>query len=256
MPGFLFGDLIFGPVFSRRLGISLGINLLPTDSKYCNFNCIYCECGWTENGTKLVLPKREILKKQLEEKLRELHGTENQPQSITFAGNGEPTTHPDFAGIIDDTIELRDKFAPGSIISVLSNGSMLHKKSVADALKKVDKNILKLDAGTESTFQAINQPLGGLTLEKTVKKMLGFEGKLIIQTLFVRGKYNGKIIDNTTENELAEWLKIIEKIKPQSVMIYPIDRETPAAGLEKISKKELQAIAKKVEALGIVAEVF
>lgn len=256
MPGFLFDDLIFGPVYSRRLGISLGINLLPTDSKYCNFNCIYCECGWTENGTKLVLPKRETLKKQLEEKLKELHGTENQPQSITFAGNGEPTTHPDFAGIIDDTIELRNQFAPGSIISVLSNASMLHKKSVSDALKKIDKNIQKLDAGTESTFQEINQPLGGLTLEKTVKKLLDFKGNLVIQTLFVRGEYKGKMIDNTTETEIAEWSKIIEKIKPQSVMIYPIDRKTPAAGLEKISFVELLAIAKKVEALGIVVEVF
>jgi wyosine [tRNA(Phe)-imidazoG37] synthetase (radical SAM superfamily) len=256
MPGFLFDDLIFGPVYSRRLGISLGINLLPTESKYCNFNCIYCECGWTENGTKLVLPKRGDFKKQLEAKLRQLQGTENEPQSITFAGNGEPTIHPDFAGIIDDTIELRNQFAPGSIISVLSNASMLHKKSVADALKKIDKNIQKLDAGTESTFQEINQPLGGLTLEKTIKKLLEFRGNLIIQTLFVRGKYNGKLVDNTTENELVEWLKIIEKIKPQSVMIYPIDRETPAEGLEKISKKELQAIAKKVEALGICVEVF
>lgn len=256
MPGFLFSDLIFGPVLSRRLGISLGINLLPTNSKYCNFNCIYCECGWTENGKKLILPKREEIKKHLEEKLLDLQGTENEPQSITFAGNGEPTIHPEFAGIIDDTIQLRNEFAPGSIISVLSNASMLHKKPVTDALKKIDKNIQKLDAGTEPTFREINQPLGGLTLEKTVQKLMSFEGNLVIQTLFVRGEYNGKIIDNTTEKEVNEWLKLIEKIKPQSVMIYPIDRETPAAGLEKIPKIELQAIAKKVEAFGIFVEVF
>jgi wyosine [tRNA(Phe)-imidazoG37] synthetase (radical SAM superfamily) len=238
------------------LGISLGINLLPTDSKYCNFNCIYCECGWTKNNKKPQLPDRFELKEKLQEKLIHLHQTNQQPDSITFAGNGEPTTHPDFGDIIEDTIHLRDLYAKGAIISVLSNASMLHKKSVRDALKKIDKNIQKLDAGTEGTFQDINQPLGGLTLEKVVQKLLKFEGNLIIQTLFVRGKYNSKQVDNTTENEINEWLKLIEKIKPQSVMIYPIDRETPAEGLEKISNEELQAIATKVEALGIDAEVY
>lgn len=256
MSSFLFDELIFGPIYSRRLGISLGINLLPTDSKFCNFNCVYCECGWTKNERKLLLPKRDTLKTELKAKLMKLQGTDQQPQSITFAGNGEPTTHPDFAAIIDDAIELRNLYAPSALISVLSNASMLHHKKVMAALKKVDKNIQKLDTGVESTFHLLNQPLGNLKLKKVVDNLLGFEGKLIIQTLFVRGEYEGNKIDNTTEKELQAWMEIIKKVKPGAVMIYPIDRETPAERLEKISQDELQLIANRVKAAGIEAEVY
>lgn len=258
MSTFLFDKWVFGPVYSRRLGVSLGINLLPNDSKYCNFNCIYCECGWTtnENGKKLILPKREDLKTILSDKLQELRGTINEPDTITFAGNGEPTIHPDFAGIIDDTIEIRDLYSPKTIISVLSNASMLHKSRVADALKKVEKNILKLDTGIEGTFKLLNQPNGNLSLGKVVDHLQSFNGKLIIQTLFLRGSYNGNLIDNTSEKEISAWLPIVKKINPEYVMLYPIDRGTPAKGLEKITEDELQKIAARVEGIGVKTEVY
>ena len=219
---------------------------------------MYCECGWTEkdNGIKIVLPKRANFKTQLEDKLKELQGTVNEPDAITFAGNGEPTIHPHFAGIIDDTIEARNLYAPKAAISILSNASMLHKPSVVEALKKVDKNIQKLDSGIESTFQTINQASNGLTLDKIIGNLIAFEGKLIIQTLFVRGEYNGKVIDNTTKEEIEAWLKVLVKIDPEYVMIYPIDRGTPAKGLEKIPEKELKMIAEKVEELGISTKVY
>ncbi len=219
---------------------------------------MYCECGWTEkdNGIKIVLPKRANFKKQLEDRLGELQGTVNEPDAITFAGNGEPTIHPDFAGIIDDTIEARNLYAPKAAISILSNASMLHKPSITDALKKVDKNIQKLDSGIESTFKIINQASSGLTLDKIIESLISFDGKLIIQTLFVRGEYNGKIIDNTTKEEIEAWLKVLTKINPEYVMIYGIDRGTPAKGLEKIPEDELKTIAEKVEGLGISTKVY
>ncbi len=257
MATFLFDELIFGPVKSRRLGVSLGINLLPVDNKYCTFNCVYCECGWTElKDKKIILPKRSEFKQKLETKLKELQGTENEPDAITFAGNGEPTIHPDFDAIIDDTIAARDAFAPKAKISVLSNASQLHKKRVKEALKKVDKNIQKLDAGTNEMFQRINQPLGDLSLSQIVDKLLSFQGKLIIQTLFIRGNYNGKPIDNTTEEEISSWLEIIKKVNPEYVMIYPIDRDTPAKNLIKIQKEELDKIAERVNEAGIKTEVY
>ncbi len=257
MSGILFDELIFGPVRSRRLGISLGINLLPTDNKFCNFNCIYCECGWTENnGAKVVLPKRSHFKEKLAVKLKALQNTPEEPDAITFAGNGEPTTHPEFAEIMQDTLEMRDLYAPKAVVSVLSNASMLHKEQVRAALVKVDKNIQKLDAGTETMFQRINQPLGNLTLEKVVDNLLLIKENLIVQTLFLRGEYKGQTIDNTSPEELSAWLELIKKIKPASVMLYSIDRETPAKELVKVSKEELSSIAKQVEAMGIKTEVF
>jgi len=254
----LFDKLIFGPVYSRRLGISLGVNLLPTSSKYCNFDCIYCECGWNEkqNKNKLTLPSRSELKQKLELRLKELRGTENEPDAITFAGNGEPTVHPEFAEIIDDTIQLRDKYSPQSIISVLSNASLIHKKPIRDALMKIDKNILKLDTGIETTFKLLNQAAGNLTLKQIVDNLLLFEGNLILQTLFVRGWYKGHFIDNTSEKELEAWIPLVKKIDPEYVMIYPIDRGTPVKELQKISEKELNEIAEKVEAEGIKTEVY
>ena len=257
MATFLFDELIFGPVKSRRLGVSLGVNLLPTDNKYCTFNCVYCECGWTDiEGKKIILPRRDEFKQKLIDKLKTLQGTENEPDAITFAGNGEPTIHPDFSEIIDDTIEARNQFAPKAKISVLSNASQLHKKRVKVALKKVDKNIQKLDAGTDEMFQRINQPLGNLSLNQIVDKLLSFEGKLIIQTLFIRGTVNGKRIDNTTEEEISKWLDLVKRVNPEYVMIYPIDRDTPAKDLEKISESELDSIARRVEEAGIETEVY
>jgi len=257
MSTFLFDQIIFGPVKSRRLGISLGVNLMPTDSKVCSFDCIYCECGWNpkKREQKAVLPTREMVKQKMEEKLREMVENNELPDVITFAGNGEPTLHPEFEGIIDDTIELRDKLTPKARIAVLSNSSMLFKDSVKRALLKVEDNILKLDSAFEETVKLIDCPVGRFNLAEVVENLKSFNGKLIIQTLFVRGTHNGQRIDNATEEEVSAWLKLIKVIKPSQVMIYTIDRDTPAAGLEKVKLGELQQIAERIKEIGFKVQV-
>jgi wyosine [tRNA(Phe)-imidazoG37] synthetase (radical SAM superfamily) len=257
MGGFLFDDIIFGPVKSRRLGVSLGINLLPTDYKFCTFDCIYCECGWTQKTEKkVILPSRHEIQARLESVLKQRLKDELPIDSITFAGNGEPTLHPDFALIIDDTIRLRNQYFPEAIISVLSNASLIHNTPIIEALSKVDKNILKLDAGTEKTFQAINQPNGNLSLRKVVDYLKKFEGRLIIQTLFLKGFNQHEGIDNTKENEVESWLKLIQEIKPQSVILYPIERETPENSIRKIDIQTLNHIADQVQSIGFKTEVY
>ncbi len=255
MPTFLFDSFVFGPIRSRRLGVSLGINLLPINSKICSFDCIYCECGWTNKKEKGRMPSRDEVKKYLDEKLLEMQKKGDALDVITFAGNGEPTLHPDFSGIIDDTIELRDRYFPSSRIAVLSNSTMLNKHAVINALKKVDQNILKLDSVFDSTIKLLNQPQVKFSAEELVKNLKSFEGNLIVQTLFLRGVYEGKIVDNTTKEEVDGWVEQIKAIKPKEVMVYTIARDTPATGLEKISLKELKAIAARIEELGIPVQV-
>ena len=258
MGGFLFHETVFGPVMSRRLGVSLGINLLPVDYKYCTFNCIYCECGWTHEKPENSegLPSREMVRELLENKLISMQEEGKAPDAITFAGNGEPTIHPGFAEIIDDTIMLRDSYFPEAKITVLSNASMLHREKVFDALLKVDNNIQKLDVGTEDSFQLINQPAGKLTLEKVVDQLCRFEGKLIIQTLFLKAKYDNLNIDNTRSGEVKAWLELLKKVKPEYVMVYPVDRATPEQNIEKVSFDELNIIAEMVKNTGIRTKVF
>lgn len=253
----LFESIIFGPIKSRRLGVSLGINLLPVDSKLCNFNCIYCECGWTDLRTlnKVVFHTRKEVAFQLEDAFRNLKTQNTKLDSITFAGNGEPTMHPEFDLIIDDVIKLRDEYFPSSKISVLSNSLMLGNDKIITALKKVENRILKLDAGTEKTFQLINQPINNRTLEWVVNQLMKFNGDLTIQTLFLKGEFNGEYIDNSNDNEIEMWLSLLQKIKPKQVMIYTLDRETPAKNLQKIETKKLEEIAEKVKLLGIDAIV-
>jgi wyosine [tRNA(Phe)-imidazoG37] synthetase (radical SAM superfamily) len=254
----LFHDVVFGPVNSRRLGVSLGVNLLPLDMKYCTFDCIYCECGWTKDkpaGAK-KLPTREYVMKRLEEKLRSMKEDDQHPDAITFAGNGEPTIHPHFPEILEDTMHLRDKYFPEANVSVLSNASTLNKPAVFDALKKTGNSILKLDAGTEELFTLINGPRSGITLHTIVEKLKEFNGELIIQTLFLRGTVDGKIVDNTAEPGFSRWLEHIVAINPKYVMIYPIDRSTPLDTLEKIPFAELREIGEKVEKAGIKAQVY
>ncbi len=258
MAGFLFHDIIFGPVKSRRLGVSLGINPLPVKSKLCTFDCIYCECGWTDDHKieKREIPSRETLHDYLERKLIELKESEIIPDSLTFAGNGEPTLHPQFGGIIEDTIALRDQYFPQAKVTVLTNSTTLYRPEVAEALKKIDQNILKLDAGTEETYRKINQPGSNIRLADIVENLIRFEGNIILQTLFVRGNYRDTYIDNTREEELRIWLNHIEKIKPAYVMIYPIDRATPAEELEKVPTEELEQIASRVNELGVATRVY
>jgi len=257
MSTFLFDQIIFGPVKSRRLGVSLGVNLLPTDSKVCSFDCIYCECGWTpkKREQKAVLPTRELVRQKMEEKLQEMIGKDELPDVVTFAGNGEPTLHPEFEGIIDDTIELRNQLAPNARIAVLSNATMLHKHSVIRALLKVEDNIQKLDSGIEETIRRIDCPNSVFKLANVVENLKLFKGKVIIQTLFLKGTFKNEIIDNTTEAELNAWMKLVTEIKPRQVMIYTIDRDTPASGLEKVKLDDLQKIADRVRESGFEVQV-
>ena len=257
MATFLFDQIIFGPIKSRRLGISLGVNLLPTDSKVCSFDCIYCECGWTprKRVKKAVLPSRELVRQKLEEKLSEMIVNNEFPDVITFAGNGEPTLHPEFEGIIDDTIEIRNRLTPNAKIAVLSNATMLHKPSVVRALLKVEDNIQKLDSAFEETVRKIDCPASNFRLNEVVENLKSFNGKVIIQTLFLKGNFKNEIIDNTTEEELTGWLKLVGEIKPSQVMIYTIDRDTPALGLEKVKLEDLQKIAERVREIGFPVQV-
>jgi wyosine [tRNA(Phe)-imidazoG37] synthetase (radical SAM superfamily) len=258
MGTFLFDKIIFGPVRSRRLGVSLGINLLPGKKKVCNFNCIYCECGWSKpvDSEGGFLPGREEVYEALASRLQEMVVNNQKPEVITFAGNGEPTLHPDFQGIIDDTIKLRNRFFPGAKIAVLSNSTTITNPSVKDALLKVDMNILKLDSAFDLTVSIHNQPRVNIKVDEMIENLKKFNGKLIIQTLFLRGIFKGNIIDNTTPEEINAWLEALEKIRPSEVMIYTISRDTPENGtLKKIPAEELRQIALKVEKLGIPTQV-
>ncbi len=253
----LFDEIIFGPVKSRRLGISLGINLLPTNSKFCNFNCIYCECGLSENidAVGKVLPSCEAIKKALENKLQQMIEKNEKLDAITFAGNGEPTIHPEFAAIIDDTINARNKYYPKVAITVLSNATMLHKDTIVSALKKIEKCYLKIDSGVEETLKKINQPAPNYSLSRVIENLQKFKGNFILQTMFTRGEIKNEIIDNTTVDEISAWLSIIQKTKPKLVSIYSIQRIPPYKSLEIVPPEELEIIAQKVRNLGIEIEV-
>lgn len=252
----LYNNIIFGPVRSRRLGLSLGVNLLPIESKLCSFNCIYCECGWNEDHPgKRRFNASEDVSAMLDATLARMVADGTPPDVITFAGNGEPTMHPDFEKIIDDTIALRDKHCPAAKVSVLSNATQIHREDVRRALLRVDNNILKLDSAFDETVQLVNKPQGSYSVARTVELLKAFNGELIVQTMFLRGEYLGKRVDNTTTKEVEAWLKLIAEIKPKQVMVYSLDRDTPCQTLEKVEKDELRVIAERVEALGIPCSV-
>ena len=252
MSTIIYPSPIFGPVHSRRLGISLGINLLPADGKVCSFDCIYCECGSNEDHRPTrPLPVREEVSRSLEQKLREMAAEGQLPDVLTFAGNGEPTCHPHFAEIIDDTIQLRDKYCPKAKVCVLSNSTMIHRQQVHDALMKVDDNILKLDTVDPSYIKKVDRPNATYDVRLIIERMKAFNGHIIIQTMFMRGECNGECVDNTCEEYVNPWLEVVKTIKPQQVMVYTIDRETPAQGLEKASREQLDAIRDRVIAAGI-----
>ena len=249
----LFRDIIYGPIKSRRLGISLGVNLLPLESKLCNFDCIYCECGWNRDNRseKPRFNAREDVREALREVLAKMREEGALPDVITFAGNGEPTMHPDFESIIEDTIALRDEYAPEAKVSVLSNATQLHREGVVRALHRVDNAILKLDSAIDATAHLINAPQGDYSVERVVEQLKKFGNDFVLQTMFLRGEYNGVPIDNTLEQEILAWAAVVEHLRPRSVMVYSIDRATPCQTLEKVSREELDKIADKVRALGI-----
>lgn len=255
MSTILFSSPIFGPVKSRRLGVSLGINLLPGNGKFCNFDCIYCECGFNkDHRPKEKLPTREAVREQLERQLQKMQAENCPPDVLTFAGNGEPTAHPEFAGIIDDTIALRDRYFPQAKVSVLSNATLIHRPDVFNALLRVDNNILKLDTVSDAYVRQVDRPTGTYRVQKIIDGMKRFKGKLIIQTLFMKGEdAQGASVDNMGEEFVRPWIEAVKSIAPQQVMIYTIDREPPTKSLRKATPAELDAIVARLEAEGISA---
>ena len=221
---------------------------MPRDGKVCTFDCLYCEAGFNAQGPgKAGIPDRAEVKKLLEQKLIDMTQKDEPLDVITFSGNGEPTLHPDFKGVIDDTIELRDRYLPNVKISVLSNSTRIDNQSVVDALKRVDNNILKLDSAIDSTVRLIDRPTyPAYNVESIVNSMKQFGDDLIIQTMFLRGSHDGIKIDNTTDEEGDALIEVYKKLKPREVMIYSIDRKTPEENLVKVEKDELQVIAKKI----------
>ena len=252
----LFDQIIFGPIKSRRLGLSLGVNLLPIDAKICSFNCIYCECGFNTTMHESPIPSRELVKETLEAKLKNMVAENQIPDVITFAGNGEPTLHPDFDGIIDDTLELRNNICPTAKVSVLSNSTKIHKPHIFKALNKVDNNILKFDSAIDRTMKLIDCPVGThINVNWLIENLKNFNGKLIIQTMFLRGEYKGEQFDNTSKEEVDAWIRALKEIRPKQVMIYSLDREAPTDTLQKISKEELNAIAERARISGFDVSV-
>ena len=248
MSTIIYPSPVFGPVQSRRLGISLGINLLPADGKVCSFDCIYCECGFNaDHRPRLPLPTRQEVAERLELKLQQMAEDGQMPDVLTFAGNGEPTCHPHFAEIIGDTIALRNRYCPQAKVSVLSNSTMIHRQEVHDALMRVDNNILKLDTVDPDFISRVDRPAGTYDVAAIVERMKAFRGHVIIQTMFLCGPG----LDNTTPYYVDPWLKAVVDIAPEQVMIYTIDRETPDRSLRKASRLQLDAIRDQVVARGI-----
>ena len=249
----LFHSTIFGPIRSRRLGVSLGVNLSPNDGKVCSFDCVYCEAGYNSQGAGTTgLPTREDVSSQLESKLVSMIEAGESLDVITFSGNGEPTLHPQFADIIDDTIALRNKYFPQVKISVLCNSTRLGNASVVEALRKVDNNILKLDSAVTATMRLIDQPASpSFTCESVIAQIAQFSGQCVVQTMFLRGSHDGKSIDNTTAEEIEALIEAYKRISPRQVMIYSIDRKTPEQSLEKVSREELEKIALQIRNEGI-----
>ena len=234
----LFNNIIYGPIHSRRLGTSLGVELMPLTHKLCTFNCVYCECGWNEPVSHPVLPTRAEVKAALEEKLMDLTTKDERLTTITFSGNGEPTLHPDFLGIIEDTCALRDQYCPSAKVSVLSNSTQLGRPDVVQALRMCDNRILKLDAATDEMMRRIDLPVNEhLTVATIMEWLAQFDGDFTLQTCFLRGEHDGKTIDNTTPDELNAWYRAVDTLRPKQIMIYVIDRKTPEENLSKISRE-------------------
>ncbi len=253
----LFHSTIFGPIHSRRLGISLGVNLMPNDGKICSFDCVYCEAGYNAQGQGTTgLPTHTTVKRQLRNKLKQMKEAGENLDVITFSGNGEPTLHPQFKEVVHDVIVLRDQYFPNARVSVLSNATLASNPNVKKALLAVDNNILKLDSAVPSTMRLINQPKSPNVIPAGIMEDLAeYGGKCIVQTMLLRGEHNGQRIDNTTDAEIEALIDAYKTIKPQEVMIYSIDRKTPEEHLEKVGREELEAIGRRIEAAGIKVQV-
>lgn len=245
----LFHSTVFGPIHSRRLGVSLGINLSPDDGKVCSFDCLYCEAGYNSQGPGTTgFPSREKVKEQLKEKLLKMKEEGENLDVITFSGNGEPTLHPEFPEILDDVLALRDEFYPNAKVSVLTNSTRIFTPTVAEALKKADNNILKLDSAVEKTMRIVDRPTNpSFTVEKVVEGLKQFSGSGIIQTMILRGEHDGERIDNTTPEELNALIRAYNEIRPKEIMLYSLDRSTPEERLIKVEAPELAKIGERIE---------
>lgn len=253
----LFHSTIFGPIHSRRLGTSLGVNLSPDDGKICTFDCLYCEAGFNAQGPGTTgLPSREAVASGLRAKLIEMHSQGMKLDTITFSGNGEPTVHPQFPEIIDDTLAARDRYFPEAVVSVLCNSTRLDDARVCDALRKVDNAILKLDSAIDPTMRLIDRPTSpSFNTGRLIERLSEFGPACIIQTMMLRGEHDGKIIDNTTAAEVNALVEAYKKIRPREVMLYSIDRKTPAQRLVKVEREELERVADYIRAAGIKVQV-
>ncbi|MFG6386312.1 MAG: radical SAM protein [Muribaculaceae bacterium] len=250
----MFSDTVFGPIHSRRLGTSLGVNLSPRDGKVCSFDCLYCEAGFNAQGPGTSgLPSRAETARLLEAKLKAMHDAGEKLDVITFSGNGEPTVNPDFPEIIDDTLALRDKYFPEVKVSVLTNSTMMHSDRVVEALRKVDNAILKLDSAIEDTMRMLDRPVSAsFTVEKVIPQLARFGHQGIIQTMITRGSHDGVPVDNSTDTEIEALIEAYRIIKPREIMLYSLDRPTPETHLNKVPREELQAIARRItDATGI-----
>ncbi len=252
MATIIYPSPIFGPVRSRRLGISLGINLLPNDGKWCSFDCIYCECGLNgERRPKAPLPTRDEVAAALESQLQHMKDEGQHPDVLTFAGNGEPTLHPDFPAIVDDTVRLRDRFCPEARISVLSNSTQIHRPEIRAALLRTDNPIMKLDTVDANYIRKVDRPQGRYDVDCIIRHLTEMSPGVIIQTMFMAGEG----VDNTDDSYVLPWIEALKSIRPRQVMIYTVERETPVPGLEKAAPEILDGIAEKVRQAGFDCSV-
>lgn len=247
-----FDEIVFGPIFSRRLGSSLGVNILPAKGKLCNFDCVYCECGWNKDGiAERRFPRLAEVETALEEKMASAASQGTPVDSITFSGNGEPTLNPDFPQIIDATLRCRDKYFPEAKVSVLTNATLIGRPAVAQALKKTDNPILKIDASTDELITKINKPVGRYRLDEIVEAMMGFEGDFILQTMFLRSPE----FDAVAPEALERWMDIVRKVRPREIMVYTIDRETPDKSLGKYTVEEMTSFVSPLMEEGFKIQV-
>lgn len=245
-----FNEIVFGPIHSRRLGSSLGINLLPAKGKFCNFDCVYCECGWNKDGINdRHLPNVDDLRAALEQKLESCKSAGTPIDSITFSGNGEPTLNPDFAKIVDVVLEMRDRYYPKAVVSVLSNATMLGHEDVAAALRKVDNAILKLDAPFKEGVMLVNRPACNWELETVLRNMESFEGKFVLQTMFLKWD------EFDSSKHVADWMDIVRRLRPREIMVYTLDRETPQKGLVKFSVEEMTELVRPLTEEGFKIQI-
>jgi len=247
-----FDEIVFGPIFSRRLGSSLGVNLLPSKGKLCNFDCIYCECGWNKDGiSDKIFPETSDVEKALEMKMSKAASEGVPVDSITFSGNGEPTMHPDFPKIIDITLRLRDRYFPHAKVSVLSNATLIGRKAVAEALMKVDNPILKLDGSDDGLVMKMNKPVGHYSVDEVVDGLKAFRGNFVLQTMFLRSAD----VDTASPEALSRWMDIVREVRPREIMVYTIDRETPDKTLGKYTVEEMTAFVKPLIDEGFKVQV-